>query len=75
MNTPPTVAQLATAGWFKSSYSAANNECVEVAHARAWVAVRDSKAPDGPTLAFPAAAFTAFVDEVRRNGAPELTHD
>ncbi|MFC9230584.1 DUF5753 domain-containing protein [Streptomyces decoyicus] len=29
------------------------------------VAVRDSKAPGGPTLAFPAAAFAAFVDEVR----------
>lgn len=75
MNTPPTVAQLATAGWYKSSYSAANNECVEVARARAWVAVRDSKAPGGPALAFPAAAFAAFIDEVRRTGSPELTYD
>ncbi|MGX1760492.1 DUF397 domain-containing protein [Streptomyces lydicus] len=75
MNTPSVIDRLATADWYKSSYSAANNECVEVARARAWVAIRDSKDPGGPALAFPAAAFTAFVDEVRRNGTPELTHD
>ncbi|MCZ1009488.1 DUF397 domain-containing protein [Streptomyces lydicus] len=61
----PFRSDIPASAWHKSSYSAANNECVEVARARAWVAVRDSKAPDGPALAFPAAAFTAFVDEVR----------
>ncbi|MFF8790303.1 DUF397 domain-containing protein [Streptomyces sp. NPDC015125] len=68
MNTPSVIAQLTTAGWFKSSYSAANNECVEVAWAGTRVAVRDSKDPGGPALAFPAAAFAAFVDGVRRSG-------
>ncbi|REK89888.1 DUF397 domain-containing protein [Streptomyces inhibens] len=52
--------------WFKSSYSGGEgNACVEVANLRAQVAVRDSKAPQGPALAFPAATFAAFIDEVR----------
>ncbi|MDT0458174.1 DUF397 domain-containing protein [Streptomyces sp. DSM 41527] len=52
--------------WFKSSYSGGEgNACLEVAHAGTRVAVRDSKDPDGPTLAFPAAAFAAFINEVR----------
>ncbi|MEU1905371.1 DUF397 domain-containing protein [Streptomyces hygroscopicus] len=28
------------------------------------VPVRDSKRPDGPALVFPAASWTAFVDEL-----------
>ncbi|MFE7316669.1 DUF397 domain-containing protein [Streptomyces sp. NPDC057555] len=62
---------LGTVNWFKSSYSGGEgNECVEVAniHGRDRVAVRDSKDPDGPELAFPAAAFTAFVADVRALG-------
>ncbi|MGW7572525.1 DUF397 domain-containing protein [Streptomyces sp. NPDC054765] len=52
--------------WFKSSYSGGEgNACIEVADLHARVAVRDSKTPGGPTLAFPAAAFAAFIDEVR----------
>ncbi|MFJ5680015.1 DUF397 domain-containing protein [Streptomyces sp. NPDC093097] len=55
--------------WFKSSYSGGEgNACVEVADLRTRVAVRDSKTPDGPILAFPAAAFTAFVADVRALG-------
>ncbi|MFE7609594.1 DUF397 domain-containing protein [Streptomyces celluloflavus] len=54
--------------WFKSSYSAPDNECVEVADLRGLVAVRDSKNPRGPVLAFPAAAFAAFVEGVRGLG-------
>ncbi|MEU7183776.1 MULTISPECIES: DUF397 domain-containing protein [Streptomyces] len=54
--------------WFKSSYSASENECVEVANLRGLIAVRDSKNPRGPVLAFPAAAFAAFVEGVRRVG-------
>ncbi|ARF55967.1 DUF397 domain-containing protein [Streptomyces gilvosporeus] len=56
--------------WFKSTYSGGEgNECVEVAclpgHDCGRVAVRDSKDPGGPVLAFPTPAFAAFVERVR----------
>jgi hypothetical protein len=38
--------------WKKSSFTAQEN-CVELAHFGAAVAVRDSKDPDGPILKFP----------------------
>ncbi|MFD3334610.1 DUF397 domain-containing protein [Streptomyces sp. NPDC058700] len=60
---PP--VQFAPDAWFKSSASAAQNECVEVnASAHAAVGVRDSKVTGGPVLAFTAAAFSAAVDAV-----------
>ncbi|MCZ1009489.1 DUF397 domain-containing protein [Streptomyces lydicus] len=62
--------------WFKSSYSGGEgNACLEVAHAGKRVAIRDSKAPGGPALEFPVAAFAAFLNEVRHNGTPGLIHD
>jgi hypothetical protein len=53
--------------WRKSSYSGGDNgSCVEVADGfPGLVPVRDSKQPTGPALAFPAAAWTAFVRTVR----------
>ncbi|MFG3131118.1 DUF397 domain-containing protein [Streptomyces tendae] len=47
--------------WLKSSYSAANNECVEVAHDVAHVNIRDSKAAGHCGLTVSADAFTLFV--------------
>lgn len=48
--------------WRKSSYSGANGQCVEVASPScSVVAVRDSKDPQGPSLAFSAEAWAAFV--------------
>ncbi|MER7394991.1 DUF397 domain-containing protein [Streptomyces sp. NPDC000151] len=51
--------------WFKSSYSdASGGECVEVAVAPsrpATVHIRDSKAPEGPTLDVCPDAFAAFI--------------
>lgn len=57
------------AAWFKSSYSEANGTmCVEIAHLShtAQVGIRDSKDKSGPALVVPAAAWTAFVSDVRR---------
>ncbi|GGY04483.1 DUF397 domain-containing protein [Streptomyces hiroshimensis] len=54
-------------GWFKSSYSGAGHtECVEVAHATQRTFVRDSKDPDGPTLAVSHDGWMAFVADARR---------
>lgn len=48
--------------WRKSTYSGSEGgECVEVAACPGTVHVRDSKDPAGPTLAFPADAWAAFV--------------
>jgi hypothetical protein len=54
-------------GWFKSSYSGANNgDCVEVAFAPGRVGVRDSKQRGtGPVHVFAAAEWAAFVAGVR----------
>ena len=46
-----TEIDLSCAQWHKSSYSGQDGNCVEVArNLPALVAVRDSKAPDGPNL-------------------------
>ncbi len=48
--------------WFKSSYSGSNGgQCIEVAARPETIHVRDSKSPDGPTLTFTPAAWTAFI--------------
>ncbi|MFF4651128.1 DUF397 domain-containing protein [Streptomyces sp. NPDC001380] len=53
--------------WRKSSYSGANGQCVEVAVPQvSTVAVRDSKDPGGPSLAFSPEAWSAFVAAVGR---------
>ena len=48
--------------WRKSSHSGSNGgACVEVGTAGPAVAVRDSKHPDGPLLAFTADTWQAFT--------------
>lgn len=47
--------------WIKSSFSAANGNCVQVAHDGEWTLVRDSKFPAGTQLRFTAAEWKAFV--------------
>ncbi|MDX3455728.1 DUF397 domain-containing protein [Streptomyces sp. ME02-8801-2C] len=66
------IQQGATSTWTKSSYSTGNGACVEVkSPIHAAMAVRDSKVPSGPTLAFPADSWNSFVAEVSR-GAFDL---
>ncbi|HEX6357206.1 DUF397 domain-containing protein [Actinophytocola sp.] len=47
--------------WRKSSRSTSDANCLEVVVDRTVTAVRDSKNPTGPTLAFPAASWKAFL--------------
>jgi hypothetical protein len=62
------------ARWRKTRHSNGSGSCIEVATVTAGparaVAVRDSKDPHGPALAFPAAGWKAFTRNLR-NGAPD----
>jgi hypothetical protein len=52
--------------WRTSSYSGDNGgTCVEVGTAGPAVAVRDSKYPDGPLLAFAAETWKAFTAQLK----------
>jgi len=56
--------------WRKSSYSGTGNNCVEVAARRPGeVAVRDSKALDGPGLTFTPQACMTFTKRAKRSKA------
>jgi len=47
--------------WRKSSFSGNGADCVEVAARGESAAVRDSKATDGPALAFPTPHWRTFL--------------
>jgi hypothetical protein len=52
--------------WRKATYSSSNGgNCIEVASADHAVAVRDSKDPDGPRLAFGMRAWQAFAAKLK----------
>jgi len=58
-------APLGALAWRKSSYSGdTGGDCVEVADipATTTIAIRDSKAPAGPTLTLDPAAFSTFLN-------------
>lgn len=48
--------------WYKSSYSMADGNCLEVANG---IRVRDSKDPDGVILRFSPDTWTRFLSEYR----------
>jgi hypothetical protein len=54
--------------WRKSSYSAAVDNCVEVADLPVGIAVRDSRNPKLGHLAFPGTEWAAFIHAVREGG-------
>ena len=54
--------------WRKSTHSV-TDMCVEVAKPDRRLAVRDSKDPAGPQLAFPARDWDRFLTRVRKAGA------
>jgi len=58
---------LESADWRKSTFSSSNGgNCVEVArNLPGVVAVRDSKDPDGPALAFTPADWEAFTARLK----------
>ncbi|MGI5217126.1 DUF397 domain-containing protein [Nocardia sp. CA-290969] len=58
---------LSGASWYKSSYSQAGGDCVEVAHLADVVGVRDSKDAAGPVLVFAPTAWDAFLRGVAAN--------
>lgn len=60
MNHETAQAYLERAPWRKSSYSQGQSDCVQVANATEWVAVRDSKS-SGPTLVFATSQWRAFL--------------
>ncbi|MFF5968091.1 DUF397 domain-containing protein [Streptomyces collinus] len=65
MNDAPTADPFRATGWFKSSYSAADNECVEVSCAWARVAIRDSKAFTRDRLIVSADTFAVFINSMK----------
>jgi hypothetical protein len=57
-----------TTFWRKSSYSAANGDCIEVARfANGYIGVRDSKNIVRPALAFTVAQWQIFVAEIKHS--------
>jgi uncharacterized protein DUF397 len=55
-----------TLQWRKATRSSGNGgNCIEVAAAGRTVAVRDSKDPDGPRLAFGTQTWKAFAAKVK----------
>ncbi len=52
--------------WRKSSYSGnSGGQCVEVGNAAPLIAVRDSKDPHGPVLAFSPQTWRRFAGQVK----------
>jgi len=56
---------LSRAVWRKSHHSGQNSDCIEIVAIGSAVAVRDSKDPEGPQLAFRPATWVTFTARVK----------
>jgi Domain of unknown function (DUF397) len=59
------IPDMSPALWRKSSYSAQNGACAEVAANGTVVAVRDNKDPGGPHLEFTPAGWRTFAARLK----------
>lgn len=62
---PLSRAELQQLNWRKASLSMNNGDCVEVARAPGFVAIRDSKDPDGAILSCLSGSFRLFLETVK----------
>ncbi len=68
-----TVVGPSRAAWRTSSHSGANGSCIEVTSpAPGTVAVRDSKDPAGPQLAFTARQWRTFAAALKEHPAARM---
>jgi hypothetical protein len=63
---------LSRAAWRKSTHSNNGGDCVEVARTGPALAVRDSKDPDGPALAFTPEQWHSFTDRLAEGTLPRV---
>lgn len=56
---------LSNAAWFKSSHSATQNACVEVAITEGAIGVRDTKDRGGGTLVFDGSTWSDFLAQLK----------
>ena len=63
----PEIASSAELSWRKTVRSLTNGECVEVADAGKWVAVRDSKRPEGVLVSYSSRAWRTFVTQTKES--------
>jgi hypothetical protein len=69
----PEESEMRDLAWRKASRSAANGECVEVASAPEYVAIRDSKNPDGAILVSSRSVWRSFLEDAK-SGGYDLRH-
>ncbi|MFF3159463.1 DUF397 domain-containing protein [Streptomyces sp. NPDC057910] len=67
MTTAPSADHIQAADWFKSTYSAAQNECVEVTHLNTRIGLRDSKNVTAPHIDVASTAFGTFISALKNH--------
>jgi hypothetical protein len=53
--------------WRKAKYSIGNGECVEVAHAKNRILVRDSRDERGLVIRYPRVSWEEFLQRLKKN--------